>query len=104
MGQPTPFTFATDALDESGVPTKDEFPDEFATAGLRKNTPWARIWHNYVFNKIGDYLTWFSTDVYKVGSIVCFKTGTEPDFVTDWVGTWVLNSTVGTVKFWERTA
>ena len=99
--------WCTDTTDPDSNTLKVTPPDSVKDTGLLRNTPFARVWHNFYFNYLCNSISWMFEERYKIGSIVTFKNTLAPDFLS-WRGTWVYigASTVGavTVNFYERTA
>ena len=99
--------WCTDTTDPESNTLKVEPPQSIQDTGLLRNTPFARIWHNFYFNYLCTGLAWVFDDAYAIGRVVSFETAQVPTFAT-WRGTWtsIGSQTIGstTVDYYERTA
>jgi hypothetical protein len=100
--------FGLDNTDTDGKLLKVAPPSEVIQAGFLKGTPVARIWFNYFINLLTTNTTFVETELLGIGTVLQYIQGTEPDFATDFIGTWasIGTQTVGarTVEYFERTA
>lgn len=80
------FTWATDTLDNTGLPTKVEPDVEFKQTGILKQQPWPRLWLNYAFYNHGAYLEHLINE--PIGTVKIMTTGTITDATDQWGGIW----------------
>jgi hypothetical protein len=101
-------TFCSDNNDANGSALKVAPPVEIQQTGLFPQSPMARIWFNYYLNMLTSNSQFLQDEVLGVGAVLSFVDGTEPDFATDFIGTWVATGTqsIGgtTVAYFKRTA
>lgn len=107
--QPTEVTrWCVDDQDSDGVPLKVIPPAPLIQSGLLRGQPFPRIWLNYYLNNLAENLNFLTTEVNKVGAVLSYIDGTEPDFANDFEGTWVSigSQTIGsdTVQYYKRVA
>lgn len=100
--------FCKDANDPNGNPLKIAPPAEIIQTGYLKGTPVARVWFNYYINLLTNNAAFVQDEMLKVGTVLSYIQGSEPDFVNDFEGTWISIGTqsIGakTVEYFERTA
>lgn len=101
-------TFCLDTNDPDGELLKQSPPPEIVQTGLLKNSPMARIWLNYYLNMTSGNSTFMQDELLGVGTVLSYISGSEPNFASDFIGTWVNIGTqsIGgrTVAYFERTA
>lgn len=59
------FNWASDYYDEEESATKARPVVEIMATGLRKEEPWARVWHNHAFHNLSQYIKWLSGEYVK---------------------------------------
>lgn len=100
--------FCRDANDPEGNALKVAPPIEISQTGFLKGTPVARVWLNYILNALTNNSKFVQDDLLKVGTVLSYIQGTQPNFATDFIGTWssIGTQTIGarTVEYFERTA
>lgn len=100
--------FCTDTTDPNGDPLKVAPPAVVSQTGLLTGTPVARIWFNYFLNMVTNNSKFIEDEVLGVGTVLSYIQGSEPNFATDFIGTWasIGTQTIGssTVEYFERTA
>lgn len=100
--------FCSDTNDTNGDALKIAPPIELQQTGLYPQSPMARVWFNYYLNMLTSNSQFLQDEVLGVGAVVSYISGTEPDFVNDFIGTWasIGTQTIGaeTVEYFKRTA
>lgn len=100
--------FCSDINDPDGYALKVAPPVEIAQTGLLTGSPMGRTWFNFYLNMFSTYSAFIQDEILGVGAVLSYVSGEEPDFVNDFLGTWVSIGTqpIGgvTVEYFRRTA
>jgi hypothetical protein len=107
--QPTAITeFCLDDQDLNGDDLKIPPLSDVIQTGLLPNMPMARVWLNHYLNQHAAMGLFVQDELLSIGRVLQYINGTEPDFATDFEGTWSLlgTQTIGgqTVNHYRRTA
>jgi len=85
------FTWSTDTLDPRGQPLKGEPPVEIQQTGTLFEQPWVRVWLNYMFNNLTEYVKYIADEpigTFKMSTVQVLNPTLE------WGGTWTEESGV----------